>query len=197
MPEYKTANSQVVIAAERFSFLGGAGGLKGIWASEQIKSGYLGESYMRSSLEVPGDGSHLLFDPETANLNYVIDFKETGTYYLHLRTLAMEHDENGFFATLDGKEINYGGVNPATGLTASFIYVEKTGLWNWYTDGGGTEGRGLKVSFNVTTPGKHTFTLYRRDTGSRVDHIWLTKTDSTPNNTATLNLPDPGLFVVK
>ena len=85
-------------------------------------------------------------------------------------------------------------LNPATNLTAYFIYVDKTSNWAWLTDGGGTDGRGLKVSFTVTTPGKHTFSLYRRDTGSRVDHLWLTK-----NNSSTTAAPtaEPGLFVVK
>ena len=194
MREFKTVNGEVVLPAENYSFTGGSGGVWGVWTPQQILSGYLGSSYMQSSLERPEDRSHLDFNTESANLNYVIDFKETGTYYVHLRTYADDHDENGFFATIDGAEVNYGGVNPETGLTAYFIYVRKSSIWRWWTDGGGTESHGLPVSFQITTPGKHTFTLYRRDTGSKVDHIWLTK-----NNSALEAAPTtaPGVFEVK
>ena len=112
---------------------------------------------------------------------------------MHLRTLARDHTENGFFATLDGKEIDYGGPQ------AYFIYVKKSeqNKWNWYTDGGGAEARGLRVRFDVTTPGRHTFSIYRRESGSRVDHIWLTKNAVGPQNTASLDLPDPSLFIAE
>jgi hypothetical protein len=198
--EFRTIDGEVVLAAENYSYLGGSGGGRGTWSLETAEEGYdgyLGDGYMRSSDDRPEDGSHLRFHPDTANLNYVIDFDRAGTYYVHLRTLALDHTENGFFATLDGVEVNYGGANPEDlSKTAYYIFVRSSGSWNWYTDGGGADTRGLRVRFVVDSPGRHTFSLYRRDTGSRVDHIWLTTSDVAPEATSILDLPEPSLFIV-
>lgn len=162
----------MVIAAENYSFKGGT---IGSWYLGSALTGFLGNGYMQSSLDTPSDGSHLKFNTASANLNYIINFNESGTYFVHLRTFASDDTANSFFAAINGNEINYGGSNPQnSSKTATYIYVEKLNSWNWYTDGGGAETRNLKVSFNIPAAGRYTFTLYRRDIASVVDHIWLT-----------------------
>lgn len=198
IPGYKTVNGEVVMAAEAYSYKGGN---DGSWDLKTTRTGYLGDGYMESSLDVPSGINHLRFSENHPNLNYIIDFEESGRYYIHLRTLADDTTENGFFATLDGKEVYYGGANPEdSSLVAFYLFVKGRKSWWWYTDGGGAETQalrpnGLKVYFDVATPGKHTFAIYRRDTGSRIDHIWLTKETKAPQDIATIGLPDPSEFI--
>ena len=182
---FKTVDDEVLIDAEQYTRLGGSIG--GRWFPTTAISGYKGSGYMEAA---KNDPATLSFNSDIIRAEYDIDFKTAGTYYVHLRTLATDHTENGFFATIDGRQVNYGSTH------AYFIYVEKVNKWFWYTDGGGAEMRGLRVSFNVESPGKKTFAILRRDKGTRVDQIWLTKKQSTPLRTEEINRPNPSTFIV-
>ena len=188
--QFQTINGEVVIEAENYKSISGTWGT---WEFKTEISGYEGSGYMQSTDQDPS----LKFNAAITRLDYEIDFKDTGVYYVHLRTYAIDHGENGYFATFNGQQINYGGTHPVSGKIAFYIYVEKVNKWRWYTDGGGAEGRNLKVSFQVELAGKFIFSLYRRDTNSKVDKIWLTKHVSEPQNVATLDLPDPSVFLIQ
>lgn len=184
---FKTVNDEVVIDAEQYTRIGGTIG--GKWFVNASKSGFKGTGYIESTTNDP---STLVYKDGIIRAEYDIDFKTAGTYYIHFRTYVLDHTQNGFFATIDGKEVSYGN-DPL----AYFIWVPNTCCnWSWYTDGGGAEKRGLKVSFNVPTPGVRTFAILRRDKGSHVDQIWLTKNQSVPQKTSELNLPDPSIFIM-
>ncbi|WP_373501476.1 hypothetical protein [Desulfococcus sp.] len=184
---FKTVNDEVVIDAEQYTRLGGTIG--GQWFVNTAKSGFKGTGYIEST---KNDPSTLVYKDGIIRAEYDIDFKTAGTYYIHFRTYVIDHTQNGFFATVDGKEVSYGS-DPM----AYFIWVPNTCCnWSWYTDGGGAEKRGLKVSFNVPTPGVRSFAILRRDKGSHVDQIWLTKNQSVPQNTDEINRPDPSNFIV-
>ena len=59
------------------------------------------------------------------------------------------------------------------------------------------EVRGLGECFDISTPGRRTFSLYRRETGSRVDHIWLTTESVEPvKGTASIPMRASSLFIV-
>jgi hypothetical protein len=193
-PIFKTINGEVVIAAENYSFKGGT---VGEWYLDSTLEDCLDGYYMQASNYKPADNSHLKFSASLANLSYIIQFNEPGTYYMHLRTYAKDHTQNGFFATINGKEINYGGANPLEpAKKAYYIYVYQANKWYWYTDGGGAETRRLKVHFEVLSPGQDTLTIYRREAGSRIDHIWLTQHVNSPRQTSYLNLPSHKNFIV-
>ncbi len=184
---FKTVDGEVVIEAETYTRLGG--NLGGTWYTNKEKKGYKGASYIQSAEKDP---KTLRYTSGIIRAEYDIDFKETGTYFLHLRTLALNHTENGFFATMDGKHFDYGHKH------AYFVYAKKrkTGRWLWYTDGGGAESRGHMVSIQITKPGVHTLAICRRDKGSRVDRIWLTKKQSTPTKKSSLPfLKNPSVFI--
>ncbi len=183
---FKTVGGEVVIEAEDYTRLGGKVG--GTWFKNTEKKGYKGSAYIESAKKDP---KTLRYRSDIIRAEYDIDFKETGTYYLHLRTYALNHTENGFFATMDGKQFNYGDKH------AYFIYVKKRkkGQWFWWTDGGGAEKRGLKVSVKITKKGVHTLAILRRDKGTRVDRIWLTKNQSSPQKRSTLRLKSPKKFI--
>ena len=191
---FKTIEGEVVIAAENFS---SKGGTIGNWDIDSTQAGCLDGYYMQASYHKPADGSHLKFKKCLGNLNYIIQFNEPGTYYVHLRTFAAGHTSNGFFATINGKEINYGGTNPSDpSKKAYYIYVAKESKWFWFTAGGGAKIWNLNVSFEIPSAGKYIFTLYRRDLGSKIDHIWLTQHKSSLQRTSTLNLPDHKNFII-
>ncbi len=182
---FQTVNGQVVIEAENFTRLGGTIG--GTWYLNNEKTGYLGSGYIQSTTDDPRTLDYL---SSIIRAEYDIDFKQTGTYYLHLRTYATDHANNGFFATMDGQRFDYGHPN------AYYITAFWKNLWWWYNDGGGADGRGYKVSFNVTKTGVQTLALYRRDKGTRIDRIWLTKHQSVPQDTGSLNLTHPATYLV-
>jgi hypothetical protein len=185
---FKTVDGEVVIESETYTRLGGTVG--GSWSVETSLTGYIGDGYIRSSTDDP---STLQFNEDTSRAEYDIRFEHTGTYYLHLRTYAVDETQNGFFATIDGVQFDYGHEN------AFYVWVRwfvSNPRWWWYTDGGGAGGRDYKVSFNVASTGMKTLAIYRRDKGSRVDRIWLTKHESVPQASATLDLPDPSIFIL-
>jgi hypothetical protein len=183
-----TVNDEAVIEAENYTRLAGSRG--GSWFLNTAIAGYKGTGYLQSATDDP---STLNFSSDIISTQYDIDFRETGRYYLHLRTYAENHEQNGFFATVDGTQVDYGHPD------ATFIYVkqfESYPRWYWYTDGGGAEERGHIVSFNISSPGKKTLAIYRRDKSSRIDRIWVTKNQSAPRNFETLDhLPDPITFI--
>lgn len=91
---FKSVSGEVVIEAETYTRLGG--NLGGAWFKNDEKKGYKGTGYIQSTLKDP---KTLQYKSGNIRAEYDIDFKETGTYYLHLRTFAQNHTENGFFAT--------------------------------------------------------------------------------------------------
>ncbi|MGV7223149.1 MAG: hypothetical protein ACQ9MH_16660 [Nitrospinales bacterium] len=185
---FRTVNGEVVIEAEQYTRLGGSRG--GTWFVNTQQSGFKGSGYIESAKDDPGT---LRYSSDIIRAEYEIDFRTTGRYYVHFRTYAEDHTHNGFFATINGSQVDYGDPD------AYFIFVKQTEVnprWYWYTDGGGAEARGFKVSFNITSTGKKTFAVLRRDKGSRVDRIWLTKNQSNPQYAADLNLPNPSNFIV-
>ncbi len=182
---YQTDNGEVVIEAEKFTRLGGTTG--GTWYVNNDISGYLGSGYLQSTTDDPRT---LEYSSSIIRAEYDIDFTETGTYYLHLRTYATDHANNGYFATLDGRSFDYGHPD------AYYITSYWKNLWWWYIDGGGAEGRGYKVSIDITKTGVQRLAIYRRDKGTRIDRIWLTKNQSEPQDTGTLDLTDPSFFLV-
>ena len=179
---YKTANGQVMIEAENFTRL--AGSLGGKWTKSTALPDYKGSGFM---LAPSGNPRTLTYSSGNARMEYVINFTETGTYHLHLRSYATNHANKGFFATMDGRNFNYGHSK------AYYIAAPWMGKWWWYSDGGGAEGRGYKVSVNITKTGFHTLAIVRRDKGSRVDRIWLTKKVSASPKVTSLNVGSSGV----
>ena len=178
---FKTVDGEVVVEAEQYTRRGGSVG--GSWFKSTKRSGYTGSGYMQSG---NSKVSSLKFSKNLTRVEYDINFQQTGTYYLHLRTRAENHAENGFFATLDGKQFNYG--------SSYYVYVyplAKNPRWHWYTSG----NRGRCVSIKVSSKGTRTLAIYRRDGNQRLDRFWLTKHNNHPQDTGSLNLKSPSLFL--
>ena len=115
-----------------------------------------------------GDGWMYSESEAAQRLDYEITFSQTGTYWLHLRTLSgytidwgsdVSGIDNGYHAELDGHRISGDG-----------IYVRKLQTWTWFARP--QEGEDSdSISFTVDTPGTHTFSIVRREELSRLDKI--------------------------
>ena len=180
---FKTVNGEVVMESENYTRLGGYIG--GEWFKNTTESNYKGSGYMQSTTTDP----LYRFNSNLMRVEYDIDFNETGTYYLHLRSWAYDHGQNGFFATLNGQQFIYG--QPS----GTWIIVGARSDWFWKTIGGPDWEAAEPVKINVTSKGVKKLAIYRRDLGSKLDRIWLTKHQSNPQNVATLNLPNPSIFI--
>ncbi|MBN1669585.1 MAG: chitobiase/beta-hexosaminidase C-terminal domain-containing protein, partial [Kiritimatiellae bacterium] len=192
---FKTVNGEVVIEAENYSRLGGTKG--GTWYANTARAGYLGAGYMQSATNDP---STLQFSADNSRVEYDIDFKESGAYYLFLRTSGDDETQNGFFATIDGKPFTlehvYGPLNPF------YVWVLQPSVkWTWYTDAGGAEARSNRVYCTIATPGVHTVAIHRRDKGTRLDRIWLSKHQTamlpkrSPDTATDGAMTDPSVFL--
>jgi hypothetical protein len=129
------------------------------------------------------------FNSDLMRLEYDINFNETGTYYLHLRSWAYDHGQNGFFAALNSQEFIYG--KPS----GTWIIVGARSDWFWKTIGSADWQAAEPVKINVTSRGVKTLLIYRRDPGSKLDRIWLTKNNSRIQTVKSLNLPNPSNFI--
>ena len=112
-------------------------------------------------------------------MDYVIDFETTGTYYVTLRSLAGGHYENGFCAKFDGAWV----VGPCSTRGGHGINTAKWAKWAWVSRAQYPDEPLLRgcVMINVTTAGKHTFSILPRETLAWLDKIVLRLTSFCPN----------------
>ncbi|MBN1673067.1 MAG: chitobiase/beta-hexosaminidase C-terminal domain-containing protein [Kiritimatiellae bacterium] len=192
---FKTVGGEVVIEAEDYTRLGGS--LGGAWYLNTARAGHLGTGYVQSTTDDP---STLSFSADNSRVEYDIDFQETGTYYLFLRTSSDDETQNGFFATLNGSHFTLEHVYGPD--TPFYVWVSQiTPNWTWYTDAGGAGARGNRVWCTITTPGVHTVAIHRRDKSTRLDRIWLSKNQTTmlpvqtPPTTTDAAMTDPSVFL--
>jgi phenylpyruvate tautomerase PptA (4-oxalocrotonate tautomerase family) len=116
-------------------------------------------------------GTGFLITPgANAKADYQIMFTNTGTYYVNLRSIANIDalgggEENGFRAMFDGALL----VCTANGCGMN---VAKWARWAWVTRQQWPVEPLLRgpVTFNVTTPGIHTFSILPRE-----PHAWFDK----------------------
>ena len=107
-------------------------------------------------------------------MDYVIQFTTTGTYWINLRSLAGGHYENGFCAKFDGSWV----VGPCSTRGGHGINTAKWARWAWVSKAQYPDEPLLRscVSVNVTTPGKHTFSILQRESLAWLDKIVFQRT---------------------
>ena len=104
-------------------------------------------------------------------MDYVIEFTTTGTYYVTLRSLAGGHYENGFCAKFDNHfVVGYCDTRGGHGINTA-----KWAKWAWVSRAQYPHEPLLRgcVMINVTTPGKHTFSILQRESLAWLDKIVL------------------------
>ncbi len=132
-------------------------------------SGYSGEGYMATN----GTG---------VRMDYEIEFTTTGTYVVNLRSMADfsangGSEQNGFKAQFDGADV----VCSASGCG---LNVAKWAKWAWVTKQQWPVEPFLRgcVTIDVNTPGKHTFSILKREKHSWLDKIVLRRTSFCAND---------------
>ena len=93
-------------------------------------------------------------------LDYDINFTETGTYLLWVRTSGPSGNDDSFHAGLDGT-----GYTNSTGVGMGNV----VGSWGWTNDA----NSGQSVEIVVNTTGLHTLNIWMREDGIQVDKIVL------------------------
>ncbi|MCI5060575.1 MAG: type I secretion C-terminal target domain-containing protein [Alphaproteobacteria bacterium] len=156
---YNYANGLLVLEAENYT-------------TSVAKSGHEWEivtdaaASAGSSVYVDNNGggdfwnTQALAENSSPELNYVVNFASTGTYYVWVRGDAPNGGDDSVHIGFDGvRQTDDGGV---TGFT---------GGYNW---GGASTYGGTRVTLNVTTTGDHTLNLWAREDGVTVDKLLIT-----------------------
>lgn len=99
--------------------------------------------------------------PET---QYDINFSQTGTYYVWVRTYSPTFEDNSYHTALD---------SIITGSSDKMTY-DTYNQWGWTNQ----TMDGHAATFDVPSTGVHTLHLWMREDGVRVDRILLTKNSS-------------------
>jgi len=105
-------------------------------------------------------------------LEYEVNFRTTGTYYVWVRTRGPSSSDDSVHVGLDG--------TPATDVTDGLGLGDSTpgdGDWDWSNDVTDTS---TDATVTVNSAGTHTVTVWMREDGIQVDKIVLT-TSSSPS----------------
>jgi hypothetical protein len=125
--------------------------------------GWVGRGYIAAR---PNDdlrvfaGSEYKLAPEVV---YNVCFATTGTYYVWMRSSGPDDLSDSAHMGIDGA---YNG-------TMGLYWIGEGGAtsnWQWKEN----LNTGTRATINITTPGYHTFHVYMREDGTRLDRIHLT-----------------------
>lgn len=128
---------------------------------------------------LPDNGDNAGDTKNGERLDYFVDFDNTGTYDVFVRLDCQSGGDAGHTDSvhvgLDGDLASDGG----NGLTSNDgTDCGDTNGWTWLSDADGDQ-----VEIEVTSDGIHTFNLWVREDGARIDKIVLNKTGTDPTGT--------------
>ena len=159
--QFDEAGGRVDFEAESYhASQGGSGTAAGSAWVDASDSGASGESMLRAD---PNTGVNALDTTVGPRRDYRIDFTNTGIYYVWVRLNGATGEDDSVHVGLDGSLASSGG-----GLT--LISSQRGTGWKWTNS-----GPSRRITVNVGTGGVHTFNLWMREDGSRVDQVILTR----------------------
>lgn len=166
----QSAASQGIVSveAENFTDMVSVNGY--LWAFTDTVAGYSGSGLMKA---IPDNEQtfNVSYATSSPRLDFKINFVKTGTHYIWLRTYRSSFTDDSFHAGIDGN------------TPASADRIASNGATNTWTWGKNDIDANI-VSINVPTAGIHTFNLWMREDGVKVDKIVLTTDpDYTPTGT--------------
>jgi len=156
---FQESGGQVVMEAEHFDDNISRGGKD--WVLETSKSGFAGDGYT-TALPNTGTLINAGYTTTSPELVFNVNFTTTGTYYVWLRTNADGGTDDSAHTGLDG-----------AGPTSADRIKATKGGWGWRQ----STMDGAPATLVVGSPGLHTFHLWMREDGLRVDRMLL-RTDS-------------------
>jgi hypothetical protein len=162
VPAFQMSNGQVVMEAESYTTTS-TNGASDSWSPLTVS----GISNGTAMVVGPDDGSYLtdytVVPASAPRLVYYVNFTAKGTFTVYLRgddPLGISSADT-CWAGLDNVVLN--------GSTF-FDFPDATGTWGW-----------VSQSFSVSTTGVHTFTIWMREDGFRLDKIVINNTGSVPS----------------
>ncbi|MEH0152617.1 Ig-like domain-containing protein [Limibacter armeniacum] len=151
----------VSMEAEGFSEkLNGTGSFSSMLWSENTDTNASGGAYM----VVPSAGNTNSAGTQNGPvLNFDIEFVKTGTHYVWVRQKSPSDSDNSIIPAFDGTSL------------ADWNMPVSSSSWVWSK---------ASATFNVSTTGAHTFSIYMREDATPIDKIVLTTSSSyTPSGT--------------
>jgi glycosidase len=130
-----------------------------LWVAGNAVPGASGSGYMEA---LPNTGTTIdaSWTASSPELQYTINFTNPGTYYVWVRAYAIVNTDAMFHAGVDG-----------VSDTAARMVLNHLDAWSWT---GSVLNSTTPAKITVATSGAHTFSLWMRDDGIRLDKIILT-----------------------
>lgn len=132
------------------------------WVLETVAAGFSGAGYM-TALPNTGVSYNAGFESVSPELVFNVNFSTTGTYYVWIRGHASSGTDDSLHAGLDG-----------TGPASADRLGSFPAAWTWKRD----TMDASPATVVVSTPGLHTFHLWMREDGLRVDKLLLRTSSS-------------------
>ncbi|MCE5276587.1 MAG: tandem-95 repeat protein [Planctomycetaceae bacterium] len=172
------SGGQVSIEAENFTgkVSGTGDGANTAWTATTALTGFSGAGAMQA---LPNAKVSLGDSLVGARMDYAIEFKTPGTYYVWVRTLGATGSDDSIHVGLDGQAVT----------TGSWGMSDTTATWDWNNSKVDASGA-TRVTVNVATAGVHTLNVWMREDGTAVDKIVLSR-DATFTPTATGPVQSP------
>lgn len=129
-----------------------------LWQLTTTVPGFSGTGYMQA---LPDDGSNLntTWTNSSPELQYSATLDQPGTYYVWIRAYPTSGDDDSLHAGIDGSTSG-----------ASRIFFSTYNTWSWTN----RVQTGEPAYVSTTSTGVHTFSLWMREDGARIDRMVLT-----------------------
>src|SRR5207249_677605 len=130
------------------------------WISSNAVSGFSGSAYMEAT---PDNGANITANWQTTSpeLDYSVQLTNGATYYVWIRGYATTNVDDSIHAGMDGV------TNTADSIT---LMTTQYGAWSWTTNRTSPSPRPTVSG----AAGLHTFQVWMREDGMRVDRVVLT-----------------------
>jgi uncharacterized repeat protein (TIGR02543 family) len=165
---FQEASGMVVFEAENYTGIAaGTGAAAGHeWELNDSTSGASNTDVMEA---LPDATIVNVNDTSGPRLDFKVNFSTTGTYYCWIRMPALG-------AKLDTV---YDGLN-SSGQSGTDIIQNSSGAWAWV----GSNSVGTRNTVTISSTGEHTYNIWMRENGVKVDKLLLTTNSSyTPTST--------------
>jgi len=151
------ADGLVCIEAEHFSAKTDASGHS--WTTVKAPAGFEGEGALGA---LPNNGGQWLtnYGPNSARVDFKVDFVKTGAHYVWVRASADSDKDNSVHLGFDGA--------PLPTLSEIGWSATKTFVWT------NKQMNNKNATFSVATAGVHTINVWMREDGAVVDRFILT-----------------------
>ena len=161
------SGGMVVMEAENYSAAAPGTGAQAAFTWQELSDPFASGG---TAMEVPNGsgGGWTGLNLTGPRLDYDINFTQTGTYLLWVRTSAPTGNDDSFHAGLDG--VSYTN-------TSGVGMGNVVGDWGWTNEA----NSGQSVEIVVNTPGLHTLNIWMREDGVKVDKMILTQASTAPN----------------